>query len=290
MYTKDIAGCGIETVDTPLRVGQGVAGSAAAVRDVPRLANAHAHLGIPLPPELARAVEKRRADYTAGRYCATRALAALGLPGGTRVGRGADGAPLWPEGIVGSITHTAGFAWAAAARATDVTAVGIDSEQVMSPELRCEVEGEILGPAESALRAGSAAARQALNHEEYVTLVFSAKESLLKCLYPTCGVLFAPKDIVITRIDPTAGTLDATVTADTLPGAIPREHTVRFVVQPPFVHTGVCLGRGMPQSSTAATKLEFGQDQQDRQDSPSHPMDPVDRVKKPETRPCGVQS
>src|ERR1700761_3617241 len=63
---------------------------------------------------LGRAVEKRRREFAAGRGCARRALAALGLPPAPLL-PGEGGAPRWPDGVVGSITHCAGYAAAAVA-------------------------------------------------------------------------------------------------------------------------------------------------------------------------------
>ncbi|GAB3946415.1 hypothetical protein GCM10027614_39920 [Micromonospora vulcania] len=55
-----------------------------------------------------RAVESRRRDFTAGRVCARRAMADLGLPA-SAVPAAADRAPVWPAGVVGAITHTTGY-------------------------------------------------------------------------------------------------------------------------------------------------------------------------------------
>src|SRR5208282_5779110 len=64
-----------------------------------------------LPEEaayLGRSVPKRAQEFAAGRVCARRALAELGVVDfPLRVGE--DREPLWPEGTVGSITHTTGF-------------------------------------------------------------------------------------------------------------------------------------------------------------------------------------
>lgn len=65
---------------------------------------------------VAKAGEKRRRDFTLGRFCARAALAQLGGDGEV-IGQGRSGAPHWPDGFCGSITHTAGYAaawWRAA--------------------------------------------------------------------------------------------------------------------------------------------------------------------------------
>jgi len=85
----------------------------------------------PLFPEeeasVARAVDKRRYEFATGRRCARVALERLGVAVGP-VPVGANREPVWPAGIVGSITHCTGYRAAAVARDTDVAAVGIDAE------------------------------------------------------------------------------------------------------------------------------------------------------------------
>ncbi|WP_369249782.1 hypothetical protein [Streptomyces sp. R41] len=75
----------------------------------------------------AEAGPRRRAEFTAGRWCAHRALAALGA-GRVAVPRGARGMPVWPDGVVGSITHCEGYRAAAVCRGGDARALGIDAE------------------------------------------------------------------------------------------------------------------------------------------------------------------
>ncbi|MFD0691032.1 4'-phosphopantetheinyl transferase family protein [Actinomadura fibrosa] len=78
-------------------------------------------------PAVARAVDKRRREFTTVRWCARRALADLGLPPAPIV-PGDKGAPRWPGGVVGSMTHCDGYRAAAVARAGDVKALGVDAE------------------------------------------------------------------------------------------------------------------------------------------------------------------
>lgn len=77
---------------------------------------------------MAKAVDKRRREYTAGRVLARRAAAKLGL-GAIEVLPREDRAPRWPEGVVGSITHTRGHVAVALARADALRGVGLDVEQ-----------------------------------------------------------------------------------------------------------------------------------------------------------------
>ena len=126
-----------------------------------------------------RGVAKRQSEYLAGRLCAREALRQLG---GRAIApaRSDDGMPLWPEGTVGSITHSAGQAVAIAANSQDWRSLGLDLEKPLSSERATRLAEGILTPNElqraSELDATSFARR--------VTLTFSLKESLFKVLYP----------------------------------------------------------------------------------------------------------
>jgi 4'-phosphopantetheinyl transferase EntD len=72
-------------------------------------------------------VSKRRLELAAGRTCARSALAALGLPP-QPILRGPQREPLWPEGIVGSITHSSGYCASAVAPVDKCAGLGIDAE------------------------------------------------------------------------------------------------------------------------------------------------------------------
>jgi 4'-phosphopantetheinyl transferase EntD len=76
---------------------------------------------------VARAVDKRRNEFTTGRACARAALFALGLAP-VPIPSGPRGAPQWPAGVVGSITHCAGYRASAVAHQRDTVSIGIDAE------------------------------------------------------------------------------------------------------------------------------------------------------------------
>jgi len=122
---------------------------------------------------VAQAGEKRRRDFALGRACARAALAGLGQ-GGIAIGKGEHGAPLWPGGIVGSITHTDGYAAALAGSAQQFTGIGLDAERVggvtedLWPRLFDEDERDYLAGLDVAAKAVAA------------TLFFSAKEAAFK--------------------------------------------------------------------------------------------------------------
>jgi 4'-phosphopantetheinyl transferase EntD len=154
-------------------------------------------LGTGLFPEeatlVARATEKRRREFTTGRECARGALASLGITPAPIL-RGYRGAPVWPDGIVGSITHCAGYCAAAAARTQDLLTIGLDAEP--NAALPGGVLELISLPAERARLRELAATAPAISWDR---LLFCAKEAVYKAWFPLTGqwLGFADADITI---------------------------------------------------------------------------------------------
>jgi 4'-phosphopantetheinyl transferase EntD len=137
-----------------------------------------------------RAVERRRREFAIGRQCARRALARLGVTGLPLLA-GPNGAPLWPAGLVGSITHThagpAGFCGVAVAARQDVVALGIDAEGAdsLAPALWYFV---LTGAEKRRLDGNTRAGHLA-------KLAFVAKEATLKAVLPSAGQPLDFRDI-----------------------------------------------------------------------------------------------
>ena len=145
------------------------------------------------PEELAAMAglpEARRAEYITVRDCARQALACLGVPP-TAIPGDARGAPVWPAGIVGSLTHCRGYRAAAVARASDLAALGIDAEPAEA--LPAGVARRISTDAEFARLA-------ALDGDgtPWGRVLFSAKESIYKAWYPLTHVGLGFRDVDVT--------------------------------------------------------------------------------------------
>lgn len=133
-----------------------------------------------LPEErpLVARVEKRMREFAAGRNCARRVLAQLGWPD-FPVLSGPNREPLWPQGVVGSITHCQGYCAAAAglmANLDGITAFGIDAE--LNAPLPDSVIELVCTPWER---------RSLAKAPDATVLVFSAKESVYKAWFPIVG-------------------------------------------------------------------------------------------------------
>jgi 4'-phosphopantetheinyl transferase EntD len=134
-----------------------------------------------LPAEeaaISRAVASRRREFTTVRHCARLALAKLGQPGAPLL-PGERGAPQWPDGVVGSMTHCAGYRAAAVALAAEVRTIGIDAEP--HQPLPGGVLPVISLPAERAALDALAASHPGVCWDR---LLFCAKESVYKAWFP----------------------------------------------------------------------------------------------------------
>jgi len=128
---------------------------------------------------------KRRHDFTLGRAAARKALEQVGFPVVSPVLRGEHREPLWPVGIVGSISHSNGIGVAVAAWQQDVPAVGVDIQQV-EERYTDELIARFADPDEFDWVRSDPALRT-----ERAVRLFSAKESVFKALYPLRRVWFA---------------------------------------------------------------------------------------------------
>lgn len=123
------------------------------------------------------AVAKRAQEFAAGRLCARRLLHEFGIED-FPLKAAKDRQPLWPDSLVGSITHTAGFCAAVAARKNQISALGIDSE--LAGSVKEELWRGICTPHETSWLRTLPQAEQS----RAATLIFSAKEAFYKCQFP----------------------------------------------------------------------------------------------------------
>ncbi|MFI5674045.1 4'-phosphopantetheinyl transferase family protein [Streptomyces cellulosae] len=127
---------------------------------------------------VAQAVPKRRREFTVVRSCARRAMEKLGVPP-QPVLPGERGAPRWPAGLTGSMTHCDGYCAAALVRATDLASLGIDAEP--DGPLPEGVLDAVSLPQERERLLRLADGHPAIHWDR---LLFSAKESVYKAWFP----------------------------------------------------------------------------------------------------------
>ncbi|WP_338848521.1 4'-phosphopantetheinyl transferase superfamily protein [Massilia sp. W12] len=138
-----------------------------------------------LPAALLHAAPKRQIEFAAGRWCARQALRQLAYHGAAEIGIGEHRCPQWPDAFIGSISHSQGWALAVVGHRARFEAIGIDLEAIL-PEASAHSVSRHLAIA-SELAVGRL---HGLPYAIWVSLLFSAKESLFKALYPAVGRYF----------------------------------------------------------------------------------------------------
>ncbi len=185
---------------------------------------------------VAKAVDKRRREFTTGRHCARTALAALGFPPAPLL-PGPNREPGWPVGVVGSITHCKGYRAAAVGLVDQVRTIGIDAEpNEPTPD---GVLGAIALPAELAqverLRADG-------DKVAWDRLLFSAKETVYKAWFPLTRRWLGFEDAELT-INPDDGTFSARILVETpiVDGVPVTGFTGRWLAREGFVVTAIAV-------------------------------------------------
>lgn len=125
---------------------------------------------------ICNAITKRRKEFIAGRICARRALEKFGTKNFPLL-MGSDRAPVWPSGIVGSISHTHRYCGVVIAQKTEIKSLGLDVEYFRF--LERNFWKEICTQQEL-----SWINSLSLNDQEkHFFLIFCAKECFYKCQY-----------------------------------------------------------------------------------------------------------
>lgn len=138
---------------------------------------------VPRPAQACNWSKKRLSEYLAGRYCALKALAAIdqgnGLSATNQLPIRDDHSPQWPQGRVGSISHSHNRAIAIAAHTRNFVGLGIDCETALSDTAAAEIAPWVLHPDDLDCKIV-----MPIGYGLLITLIFSAKESLFKALAP----------------------------------------------------------------------------------------------------------
>ncbi|WP_338784223.1 4'-phosphopantetheinyl transferase superfamily protein [Streptomyces sp. DG1A-41] len=150
---------------------------------------------------------ERRLKFAAVRSCARQGLRRLGVSAAPIL-RGAAGEPVWPSGVVGSMTHCSGYHAAAVARADHVVAIGIDAE-VNSP-LRYREMLDLITTEEE--RAWISEFESEHPDVSWARLVFTAKESLFKAWFSVTRQPLGLGEIVV-EVNPLSGEFHARTSA-----------------------------------------------------------------------------
>jgi 4'-phosphopantetheinyl transferase EntD len=180
-----------------------------------------------------RAVDKRRREFATSRHCARQALQRLGLPP-TPILPGERGAPIWPVGIVGSMTHCDGYRAAALARRRDTLTVGIDAEPAGPLP---DGVFDVITLAEERLMVRDLMATAPGPHWD--RLLFCAKEAVYKAWFPLARTFLDFSEARVT-FDPAARTFAAQLL---VPGPV-SAFTGRWLAARGLVLTAIVVSAG----------------------------------------------
>lgn len=158
------------------------------IKDSQKLIEENFHL---LPQNSQNFAQKRRYEYVAGRICALKALEQLNIKN-FEIKSGPNREPIWPENIVGSISHHQEFVLAAASK--ELKGLGVDIEGIIEVERFENIKSQFITKGEEE--------RFKIDHV-IGTLIFSAKESLYKALFPTVNEFFGFADAEVIEISDT---------------------------------------------------------------------------------------
>lgn len=151
---------------------------------------------------LGKAVEKRRREFVTARALAREALARLEVAPGP-IAAGSRGEPIWPAGVVGSITHCDGYRACAVAREQDLVTIGVDAE--VNQPLPANLLPDI-ALAEERRRLDDLAREDP--GVSWDRLLFSIKESVYKAWFPLARSWLGFEDASV-AIDRARGTFAA---------------------------------------------------------------------------------
>jgi enterobactin synthetase component D len=132
----------------------------------------------------------RRGDFIAGRSAARAALAQIGIFDAV-IDSGSRNEPVWPKGIVGSISHSGGLAIAAVARSGALAAIGIDIEQTGA--VASDVWADIFQESELVF----VNSLPETLRRQVATALFCLKEAYYKYQYPQTGQWLEFKDVEV---------------------------------------------------------------------------------------------
>ncbi|AXI45924.1 phosphopantetheinyl transferase [Sulfitobacter sp. SK012] len=142
-------------------------------------------------PALEGAVPRRKAEFYAGRAAARAAMVQLGLPP-LPVPSDLDRSPIWPTGLVGTISHSVTACVAVIGASTQWSSLGVDLEE--DTPLAADLMDVVCGQAELTWLDEQPAAERGL----MAKLIFCAKEATYKTQYPLTGAVFGFDHLEVT--------------------------------------------------------------------------------------------
>ena len=156
------------------------------------------HFKIEKPVSISQWMPKRQAQFLAGRIAAKKALSFNKLMN-KQIAIGHSREPIWPENIIGSISHSGKTSIACVReQAKTFAGLGIDIQETIVPELQSQISSSILTDKDKRLFKQKFSK---LTDSVLFTLIFSAKESFFKAAFNSVGEYFEFTDVSIVNLD-----------------------------------------------------------------------------------------
>jgi 4'-phosphopantetheinyl transferase EntD len=137
-----------------------------------------------------KAVLRRKEEFASGRFCARKALSILGFKAQV-IGVGNLRQPLWPRGIIGSISHDSQIAVAICLQRGEIQDVGIDIHHIIT-----DIEYDHIEDVFLSLEEKNVIKWNGDKHKR--PLFFAAKEATVKALSSQAQRMISLKEIIIT--------------------------------------------------------------------------------------------
>lgn len=174
--------------------------------------------GVDLPKTMKNSVVKRQAEFLAGRVLAKELLLQNGsFKNNVEIGNARE--PIWPKGFIGSISHSDDVALVIISEKSNCKLIGCDIEPLVPVDVIEEIKLTVLLKEELHFLYADNACKQ-----ETFTLIYSAKESLYKALYPSVGFFFDFQAAKVVKINSQEKTISLSLTT-TLNDSY-KEHSV----------------------------------------------------------------
>ena len=153
---------------------------------------------LPLPDDLLDANPKRQLDFLSGRTASQYALNKISDDLKICNSLSATGIPVFPNHIVGSISHTKEYVIALLGLKTDFLSIGCDIETIVPLNRANKLKHKILTETDLKIL-NQAQSDKSFN--EIFSAVFSAKEAIYKCVFPLYKKFFGFHDFHLTNIN-----------------------------------------------------------------------------------------
>lgn len=105
--------------------------------------------------------------------------------------------PIWPQGLSGCISHTQDKLLVIVSEKYQY--IGVDLQSLIMPETAQQIATLILTPSEQQL--GQGLIQQGLDFTQFLSLIFSMKESLYKAVYPVVQTYIDFLEVELTDIN-----------------------------------------------------------------------------------------